>query len=347
MIQHMMKTGRGLMMAALCMVAAQSAMAKDALPKDVPGSADPAIVKRFTGSTLIGYRTEGWDAVVFPASAAIDPSGDHGFKNLVTIEGAMTRAVYLSPEGKSPLEVYRNYEQALNAAGLKKKFSCETKCSDQYFALSSGGMDVRKGMKWSDGDIPNDKNGSYRVDSAMSFEDGRMLVGTITQGGVEKWVLLYVSKAVGDYTRYSQAFIQIAEPKAMQTGQVSVLNASDIQAGLTREGKVAFYGLYFDTGKADIKPDSQAQLQEIGKVLKSQPALQVFVVGHTDGQGQLDANLQLSQQRAQAVVNALVKQQGIDAKRLAAKGVASLAPLATNATDEGRARNRRVELVVR
>lgn len=323
-----------------------TAMASDELPKDLPGSTDPALLKRFTGSTLIGYKVDSWDAVRIPTSAAIDRSlQDKPFRDLVTIEGTRTRAVYLSPVDKSPLEVYRNHEQALMAAGFKKKFACEADCDSVYFSL--GKLEITKGLAWSKGSIPNISKGSYNPSSAVTFADGRLLVGVLPQGGVDNWVVLYVSKAVNDATRYSQAFVQLVQPKAMQTGQVTVLKASDIQSSLRTDGKATFYGVYFDTGKAEVKPNSKAQLDEIGKMLKAQPTLQVFVVGHTDGQGALEANLQLSQQRAQAVVNALVQQQGIDARRLMARGVASLAPLASNSTDEGRARNRRVELVLR
>ena len=111
------------------------------------------------------------------------------------------------------------------------------------------------------------------------------------------------------------------------------------------DGKIALYGIYFDTGKAVLKPESQAQVDQMVALLKAQPTLKVYLVGHTDSEGALDANLALSQQRAQAVVDALVRAK-VDAKRLNARGVANLAPVASNAADAGRARNRRVELVL-
>jgi OOP family OmpA-OmpF porin len=330
-------------------LALQAALAAIHLPNDVPGGADPVGLKRFAGSILIGHKADSWEAGVFPVSPAIVRGGDAGyaFKDTVTVEGVRTRAVYLAPAGKSPLEVYRNYEQALQAAGFKKKLSCEGACmggADAALALKSM---LQPGMVWSEGDVPAKSGGSYAVSDVMNYADARLLVGVLPQAGAEKWVLVFVSRAVNDATNHAQVTLETVEPKAMPSGQVSVLKASDIQDGLRSEGKVAFYGLYFDTGKADIKPNSRTQLEEVGKLLKAQAGLQVYVVGHTDGQGQLDANLSLSQQRAQAVVDALVKSQGIDGKRLVAKGVASLAPLATNASEDGRARNRRVELVLR
>jgi outer membrane protein OmpA-like peptidoglycan-associated protein len=138
--------------------------------------------------------------------------------------------------------------------------------------------------------------------------------------------------------------IEIAEPREMPSGQVTV-DANALLSALEAEGKVAIYGIYFDSGKAEIKPELQAQLEEMGKLMKSQPGLKVFIVGHTDNQGQFDFNVTLSRQRAQAVVDALTKNFGIAAARMIPYGVASVAPVASNAEEAGRAKNRRVELV--
>ncbi len=103
--------------------------------------------------------------------------------------------------------------------------------------------------------------------------------------------------------------------------------------------------MFFDTGKADIKPESKPQLDEMAKLLDADKSIRVFIVGHTDNQGVYDANVSLSQRRAEAIVAVLVRDYRIDAKRLIAKGVANLAPVASNEADAGRTKNRRVELV--
>lgn len=103
--------------------------------------------------------------------------------------------------------------------------------------------------------------------------------------------------------------------------------------------------LHFDTGKADIRPESDAALAEIAKLLQNDPALKLYVVGHTDSDGSFDLNLKLSKDRAAAVTGALVAQYGITSWRLKAHGVASLAPVASNDTEGGKQMNRRVELV--
>ena len=104
-------------------------------------------------------------------------------------------------------------------------------------------------------------------------------------------------------------------------------------------------GLYFDTGKAILKPESKPTLDKINQVLKADPSLKIYIVGHTDNTGNFANNMQLSQERAKAVMAALIKDYGIDVARLSAQGVASLSPLASNSSEFGKAKNRRVELV--
>ena len=112
------------------------------------------------------------------------------------------------------------------------------------------------------------------------------------------------------------------------------------------EGRVTLTGLFFDTGKTELRPESKAQLDAMAELLKSQPALKAWIVGHTDNVGGFEANEKLSLARAQAVVAALTAvPYKVDARRVLPKGLASLAPVAGNGDDAGRARNRRVELV--
>lgn len=108
---------------------------------------------------------------------------------------------------------------------------------------------------------------------------------------------------------------------------------------------MTLYGILFDFNKSDIKPQSKPALDEIARYLAADPARRLHVVGHTDGVGGFDFNIKLSQARADAVVAELVRSYGIAAGRLKGNGVGMLAPIASNATDEGRAQNRRVELV--
>ena len=124
-----------------------------------------------------------------------------------------------------------------------------------------------------------------------------------------------------------------------------VANAEVFSNDIRTTGHAAVYGIYFDTGKSTIKPESAAAIAEIAKLLKSDPSLKVHVVGHTDNVGNGDSNIKLSQGRAEAVIQALVNNNGIAAARLRPFGCGQFAPVMTNDTEEGRAKNRRVELV--
>ena len=140
------------------------------------------------------------------------------------------------------------------------------------------------------------------------------------------------------------AIVDVLELKAREQKMVSV-SAAEMSTALTNTGRVALYGILFDTASSVLKPESKAALDEIGKLLTQNPTMKLHVVGHTDDQGGLDSNFALSKARAQAVSAALSRDYGVDATRLSANGVSYLAPVASNADEAGRAKNRRVELV--
>ena len=127
--------------------------------------------------------------------------------------------------------------------------------------------------------------------------------------------------------------------------QEVVADAKAMRNDLMETGKTIVHGVYFDTGSATVKPESEPALDEMVKLLKGSPELKVYVVGHTDNVGGPESNLKLSSDRAASVVRALTAR-GISASRLKFAGVGSYSPVASNNTDEGRAKNRRVEFVV-
>lgn len=311
---------------------------------DVKGGVDHPLIKRFAGSWLAGQRVSNWDAAVVPGNAELGKPDKRQYAEPINLEGKVTQTLYIAPRGKSALEVWRNYEQALNAAGFKKRFICERNCADLYFAWLKT-SEPTKGFAWADGYVETPTGNRYNLTSALSTEDSRTLVGTLGKPGQEATVLLYNSLAANASTGRVATYVEVVEPKAMETGQVTVDPAA-LRAGLAAEGRVALTGLFFDTGKTELKPESKAQLDAMAELLKTQPTLKAWIVGHTDNVGSFDANEKLSLARAQAVVAALTAAPyKLDAKRLAAKGLASLAPVAGNGDDAGRARNRRVELV--
>jgi len=134
----------------------------------------------------------------------------------------------------------------------------------------------------------------------------------------------------------------VIEQQAMANKMV---DADEMAKEIGASGHIALYGIYFDTGKTEIKPESKASIDEIAKLLKKNSGLKLLIVGHTDNQGSFDYNMDLSERRAAAVANELVKRHGIDASRLQHHGAGYLSPVASNRSEDGRARNRRVELV--
>ena len=137
--------------------------------------------------------------------------------------------------------------------------------------------------------------------------------------------------------------LTIVEREIMK--QEIVADANAMGNDINSTGHVSVYGIFFDSGKSEIKPESDSAIVQISLLLKNNASLNLYVVGHTDNEGTIDSNMKLSKERADAVVNALVNKYGIQAARLKSYGVASLSPVASNDTEEGKAKNRRVELV--
>lgn len=159
----------------------------------------------------------------------------------------------------------------------------------------------------------------------------------LKQGGDTYWIKVNTD-GIGNYT--------VSSIKEVPMNQDIVMTVDDIKKSLTDEGRVSFYGIYFDTDKSVIKPESVPTLTNIAAFLKANP-VNVYIVGHTDNTGNFDRNLALSKERAAAVVNELTTKYGVNKAQVAAQGVASLAPVASNKSDEGKAKNRRVEIVVK
>lgn len=263
------------------------------------------LVKPYEGSKVsVPLSVKDFERVEFPSAP-----GQNKPLTLQTMEGRVLKAIYENPKGRSPLEVFRNYQQALERAGY------------QVMALCLGKECGRV------------KSNLFGV---VGYPDEYYMAVRGTPEGQDVFVGVYVSAAT--------TIVASVQPKAMETDKVQV-TAAQLQEGLEATGHVAVYGILFDTGKAVLKPESEPVLVEIATLVKGQPKLKLHVVGHTDNVGNFDENMNLSRQRAEAVVTALVKRHAVPAAQLRPSGVGPLVPVSTNATDAGRAKNRRVELV--
>jgi OmpA-OmpF porin, OOP family len=184
--------------------------------------------------------------------------------------------------------------------------------------------------------IRNHQQAIATIGGTVPYEDQRYTVLKATKNGDEVWAQVD--------TAWGKGYLLIIVEKRAMVQEVAA-SAALFQSGLMASGHVEVPGIYFDTGKSELKPESDAAVAEVAKLLKVEPTLKVFVVGHTDNVASLDLNTRLSQARADAVVQALVARHGIAANRLVGRGAGPLAPVASNDSEDGRAKNRRVELV--
>lgn len=278
---------------------------------DVPGSKDHPLITRYPGCVIDAYRSREYDEYVFPLGKLTGTT----LEKSQELEGKVTRIHYFCPRGRSLLEVYRNYEAGLKRAGFEPLFTCSGEaCGNGSFQFSA-----EPNYGW--------WTGARHVSGKLARPEGDVYVSLHVQEGDAVNVLL-----------------DIIEMKPMETGLVTV-DAAALANEIARTGHASVYGIYFDTGKDIVKPESEPALTEVAKLLQQNPTLKLHVVGHTDNVGDLAMNMDLSRRRANAVVQALTTQHGVTGSRLRADGVGPYAPVASNKTEEGRAKNRRVELV--
>ena len=309
---------------------------------EAAGAKDFPLIKRYEGSRLIGYDMRAFDAFkLLLGKLKLGDSGQAAFDAAKEVEGRHTRLLYLAPPGRSSLEVFRNYEADLAAKG----FTVLYKCSGEEECQPSYGTELYRVL------YPLTKTLQSTDLSKVAFNvpvEPRYLSASLSRPEGDVFVSLYVAKESGaafpDTKDRVAVLLDVVEAKPMEAKMVTV-DAATMAKDISATGKVAIYGLYFDTDKAELKPESTPSLDEIGKLLKGQPDLKVYIVGHTDNVGGFDYNMGLSQRRAKSVVDHLVQTYGIAPDRLKPVGAGLIAPVASNDDEPGRAKNRRVEIV--
>jgi OOP family OmpA-OmpF porin len=287
------------------------------LAGDKPGSADYPEIGRFEGSEITKYSVANFDESTI-ATGPVKKKSDAA--NALKLEGKVTRIVYKVPKGSSPIEVFRNFENRVKEAG--------------YQIIFSGGPEEIDDYKFKR-NHPVEKLDSVSLSFKIWYLSAKKM-GTSS----ETYLSVLVSPhSGGDGQR---ARLIAVETKAMENRMV---DAAKMKTSIVTSGKIALYGLYFDTDSAKLQATSKPTLDEIGKLLRSEASLKIIVVGHTDNQGGYDHNMDLSRRRAAAVVESLTRDYKIGAARVKSAGVGYLAPAASNAAEDGRALNRRVVLV--
>lgn len=300
--------------------------------KDVKGSKDDPLLGRFQGSEIRIYKHFKYDEIPF-ITGPYSPKTNK-IEKLETIGGDLTIIGYYIPKGSSYAQLEHNYIMRLNQKG----FTVDYKCQSATKECSSGEQapvffkQVRQATGEEDG-----LDGHYQWDP-WSY---RFISAHLDGPNGKVYAIVEITKnPFGEAPLF--VYVTVLRQQAMK---YTMVDAKKMAKSITDSGHIALYGIHFDTAKAIIKPDSEKTIQQIATLLKNQPALKLAIVGHTDNQGTLDYNMSLSKKRADAVRLALIKQFGIAENRLLAWGAGYLAPVASNHTEAGRAKNRRVELV--
>ena len=357
-----MRNAIKLFSAALLVCAAIGCYASSHDGQDCEGCSDHALSARYPGSILLGADQKAYDEAVLVAGPATrSETGKRVAPKTLNVAGKRTRLFYMAPASRSALEVFANYREALEKAGMKVVWTCsnDQECGPEFLNQAQAVMQIK---------LTNTPEASLGL---VLAERPRYLLATLArpEGDVHVTVL---AADITDKQRPGVYVIQV-EAKPMDKGMAGTkqseppivipptvpavveskpveqavvpVDAAALNTNLANTGQVTLYGIHFDFDKADIKPESKPQIDEIGKVLSANPALKLRVTGYTDSMGSAEHNQGLSQRRADAIIAALVANYAIAADRLTASGLGATAPVASNDTEEGRAKNRRVELL--
>jgi outer membrane protein OmpA-like peptidoglycan-associated protein len=344
----------------LLIISLVPALADATIPtKDIAGAKDSALLKRYEGAFIVSHDRQAFTDFRIPLSPLEetdkrDRSNNRLFvpKQEKEVEGARTRLVYLLPAERSPLEVLRNYQDEVEAAGGTVLFSCKDEAcgGDPGQASSGGGGGSSLSMYFvHEYDLKDADFSNGACAQKSSIADQRFFSAKMPHPDGEAYVTVHTYQVRDDlycklFNDRTIAVVHVLEPRARER-KMTLVKSDEMARSISNTGRVALYGILFDTNKAELKADSDATIAEIAALLKGDAKLAVLIVGHTDNQGAFDCNLDLSRKRADTVVKTLVARHKVDAKRLRAAGAGMIAPTAPNDTDDGRAKNRRVEVV--
>jgi len=289
---------------------------------------DHPILSRFKGSELKKTEFYYFNEFILPFGKIKNKK----FEKTKTIEGKITRKLYKPEKGRTIFEIYKNYITALeqiNAEILFKGRKPEEIGSDLgrlYFKTNPMMGAVGKNtLPW-----------AFTV---VQHSAKAIIVAKISGDNNDFYVCVIIGNGYEPYTVYQ---LDIIEVKAMDKNMVTALS---IKEDLDKNGHATIYGIHFDIGKSEIKPNSTPTIKEIANFLNKNPDRNIYIVGHTDNIGDFSSNMVLSENRAKAILNELITKYNVNRNQLKAYGVANLSPVKSNITDEGKAKNRRVEIV--
>ncbi|MGY2766651.1 OmpA family protein [Thermostichus sp. MS-CIW-26] len=322
---------------------------------DLPGTADPPGLKRFAGSSIVFQSQADYDRfklalekIVFSgAMGAVQPYRSQ------TVEGRRITTYYRLPERVAPLEALLNYETELKESGFEILFSglgeeIETlgynnQIADEILDMKGTYSTPEERAQWPFQNA-RENTAAYLAARGKSPEGDERFVSAYFVVNTDDWEITRGSGQIPTGITLGRVDVVDVKPRQQRLELVESITSGEINQAISRDGRIALYGILFAYDSDQIEAAAEPTLAEIAKLMRERTDLSILVVGHTDATGSFDYNLGLSRRRAEAVVNRLV-QLGIEQRRLYPVGVGFSAPVASNTTEEGRAKNRRVELV--
>lgn len=297
--------------------------------QDKEGAKDHPLVNRYPGSIITSYGVGDYMPINLPIKA-INYSDKRNPSHSLPVSGKVTFIRYKQQHGLSQFQVLKNYQQTFKDNNVEVLFQCEgdDECGDGLYKRIGGGR------------ILSDSIDVSLKASSCSSSSAAIISAKKALSPTRNAYFLYCF----DKSPWLTVNQYIIEEKAIETDLVT-MSVDVMTSEIAAKGKVAIYGILFASNSAEIQVESASMLKQIAMLLTSQPTLSLYVVGHTDSQGDEHYNHTLAEKRAQAVIDALHKDYGIAIERLQARGVGELVPVSSNSAKEGRQLNRRVELV--
>lgn len=302
-------------------------LAAPAPARDRADSRDPPVIGgRFPDAAITAYDEKAFARYTLVTGRVPRPGASDSTIDLL---GRVTTVTYRIPANHTTIEVARHYGKLLGELGFTTLYRCA--------AAACGGQFFNRALVPDTPGFTGNEAEQHYIAARLDQPEGAVFVAVyvvrdLTEGGPDPKPI--------------NVRLTVIETAQGQSPLFAV-DAGEMETTIANQGAVPLYAIFFAADGSDILPGSETALEEVKRLLTDNPGLQLYVVGHTDNAAPLAHSLELSQRRAAAVVAALVERYGIDAARLEAHGVGPLAPLASNRTEDGRALNRRIELVER
>ena len=299
---------------------------------DIENGKDYPAISRFRGAVIEFYKETKWGSYKLPVSE----KGKIDWEKPMSLEGKVTRIQYsVSKENNSEI-VMHNYKTGFQKAGYEIMIAISNEelgfsdrphtWKDKYY-VGGGFYNGLNNEKFGLGiEFPNWKN-NHSFIAARGHENDKDIYAIVYTVVTDK------------YTLITQDVIEV---EAVETGLVT---ADNISNDIKMKGHIAIYGIHFDTGKSELKPESAEAVKTIADYLNSHKDKIFVIVGHTDNTGNFEANVKLSRERANSVRKELVDKFKVKKGQLKIYGAGSACPVTNNLTDKGKAKNRRVEVV--